>query len=55
MWKIEWFYYLCPLPKKGSQGSADGQFNHIVGIAIDSQDHVYVMDLGNGRMLKFDS
>ena len=41
--------------KWGSKGSANGQFNWPHGIAIDSQDHVYVVDSSNHRIQKFDS
>jgi DNA-binding beta-propeller fold protein YncE len=37
----------------GSQGSADGQFNPIGGIAVDSSNNVYVIDEGNNRIEKF--
>ncbi|MBF0241474.1 MAG: hypothetical protein HQK64_03240, partial [Desulfamplus sp.] len=38
----------------GSQGSGDGQFNNIAGIAV-SDGYVYVVDAGNYRVQKFDT
>jgi len=39
----------------GSRGSSQGQFNMVHGIAIDSQNNVYVADAGNKRIQVFDS
>ena len=39
----------------GSEGSGDGQFKDIHGIAVDSKDNVYVADNGNNRIQVFDS
>jgi hypothetical protein len=36
-------------------GAGDGQFYHPMGIAIDSLDNVYVVDLFTDRVQKFDS
>src|SRR4030042_1741132 len=41
--------------KWGSPGSGDGQFNYPAGVAVDSSGNVYVADLGNHRIQKFDS
>ena len=41
--------------KFGSSGSGDGQFNNINGIAVDTEDNVYVIDSSNGRVQKFDN
>jgi hypothetical protein len=38
----------------GSQGSGQGQFNTVRGIALDSQGNVYVADAGNKRIQVFD-
>lgn len=35
-------------------GSGDGQFNHPQWIDVDSNNNVYVVDLGNNRVEKFD-
>uniref|UniRef100_A0A1X7T0N0 RING-type domain-containing protein n=1 Tax=Amphimedon queenslandica TaxID=400682 RepID=A0A1X7T0N0_AMPQE len=37
----------------GSEGSANGQFNHPYNLAIDSQGLVYVADTNNHRIQKF--
>ncbi len=39
----------------GSQGAGNGEFNIIQGIAIDSNDNVYVADYGNRRIQVFDT
>jgi len=39
----------------GSNGNADGQFNHPRGLAVDASDNLYVVDNGNHRIQKFDS
>lgn len=39
----------------GSAGSGDGQFSNPYGIAMDSQDNLYVADRLNHRVQKFDS
>jgi len=41
--------------KKGLQGSGAGQFNFATGIAVDSSGNVYVKELFNLRVQKFDS
>ena len=38
----------------GSQGVIDGQFSNPVGVAVDSQGFIYVADMGNSRVQKFD-
>ena len=40
--------------KWGSQGSDDGQFYYPYGVDIDSSDNVYVADISNNRIQKFD-
>src|SRR5215216_5826071 len=44
------------LAKWDKQGSGDGQFKSLGfgGLAIDAQDHVFVVDNGNRRIQKFD-
>jgi len=39
----------------GSEGSDDGEFTNPSGITVDSQGYVYVADIGNKRIQKFDS
>lgn len=39
----------------GQRGSEQGQFNTVHGIAIDTQNNVYVADTGNKRIQVFDS
>jgi tripartite motif-containing protein 71 len=39
----------------GTQGDEDGQFVFPTGVAIDSNDKVYVTDQNNGRIQKFTS
>ena len=39
----------------GSSGSGNGQFNDPFGIAIDSSGNIYVVDLINNRVEKFNS
>jgi 4-amino-4-deoxy-L-arabinose transferase-like glycosyltransferase/sugar lactone lactonase YvrE len=39
----------------GKQGSRDGQFEGPRGIAVDAAGNVYVADLGNHRVQKFDA
>jgi DNA-binding beta-propeller fold protein YncE len=41
--------------KWGIKGTGDGQFHNPSGIATDSADNVYVVELGNKRVQKFDS
>ena len=43
------------ITKWGSEGSSDGQFAWLGGIAVDSNGNVYVADSGNERIQKFDS
>jgi len=43
------------ITKWGTEGEGDGQFNFPIGVAVDSSDNVYVADLGNRRIQKFDS
>lgn len=43
------------LLKWGSNGTADGQFNYPVGIAVDSVGNVYETDGDNHRIQKFSS
>jgi tripartite motif-containing protein 71 len=46
---------VCFVTKWGSQGTGDGQFNQLAGVAIDSSNNVYVADASNHRVQKFDS
>jgi len=39
----------------GSQGDNDGQLVFPAGLAIDSEDNIYVTDQNNGRIQKFTS
>ena len=39
----------------GDSGTADGQFNTPLGIAVDSSGNVFVTDFNNGRYQKFDN
>src|ERR1700691_4891903 len=39
----------------GSRGTAQGQFNTLLGIAVDKQGNVYVADSGNKRIQVFDT
>lgn len=39
----------------GILGSGNGQFSFPEGIAIDSSDNIYVVDMGNNRIQKFNS
>ena len=40
--------------KFGSKGTGNGQFNTPYGVAFDDNNHLYVTDVNNGRVLKFD-
>lgn len=44
-----------PLAQWGTFGSAPGQFNTPVGIAVDEQGDIYVADAGNHRIQKLSS
>ena len=37
----------------GSKGSADGQFNHPIGIALDPNENIYICDCDNRRIQIF--
>lgn len=37
----------------GCEGAGDGQFWGVQGVAVDSDDNVYILDRGNLRVLKF--
>jgi streptogramin lyase len=41
--------------KWGSSGTEDGQFHYPYGVAVDSNDNIYVTDVYNYRVQKFDS
>jgi tripartite motif-containing protein 71 len=41
--------------KWGQLGESDGRFVSPMGVAVDSSGNVYVADLGNHRIQKFDS
>jgi DNA-binding beta-propeller fold protein YncE len=41
------------ITKWGSTGTADGQFLHPIGIAINSKGLVYVADINNARVQIF--
>ncbi|HZD82220.1 MAG TPA: 6-bladed beta-propeller, partial [Nitrososphaeraceae archaeon] len=41
--------------KWGTPGSGDGQFITPTALAANSSNHIYVVDLGNNRIQKFDS
>jgi streptogramin lyase len=41
--------------KWGEPGTGDGQFNGLYGVAVDSNDNVYVADSLNNRVQKFNS
>jgi hypothetical protein len=43
------------ITKWGSKGSGKGQFNMPYSLAVDSSSNVYVGDLENHRIQKFDS
>ena len=37
----------------GSFGNGDGQFHYPMGISVDSNGNVYVVDSGNNKIQKF--
>jgi DNA-binding beta-propeller fold protein YncE len=39
--------------KWGTEGRQDGQVNQPAGLAVDSQDRLYLADLGNSRVQRF--
>ncbi len=39
----------------GTEGRQDGQFSHPAGLAMDSHDRLYVADVGNNRIQRFDT
>ena len=41
--------------KWGSRGTGDGQFSAPQGVAVDSSNNVYVVDVNNDRVQKFNS
>jgi tripartite motif-containing protein 71 len=41
------------LTQWGTQGSGDGQFDRVWGVAVDASGSVYVPDFGNHRVQKF--
>ncbi len=41
------------LAQWGQEGSDEGQFDFLGGVAVDSQGIVYVVDTGNHRIQKF--
>ena len=43
------------LAKWGSSGTGSSKFDRARGVALDSNDNVYVVDSGNTRIQKFDS
>jgi tripartite motif-containing protein 71 len=43
------------LLKWGDEGTGNGQFKAPEGLAIDSPDNVYVADIENANIQKFDS
>jgi sugar lactone lactonase YvrE len=43
------------ISKLGGLGSAEGEFNSVTGIAIDSQGNIYTADYSNSRIQKFSS
>ena len=43
------------ITKWGTEGTGDGQFYDSDGIAVDSENNVYVTDWGNDRVQKFDN
>ncbi len=38
------------IKKWGSHGSGNGQFDSLQNLAVDSSNHVYVVDQGNNRV-----
>lgn len=45
----------CSTPGFCAPGSANGQLNDPYGIAVDANDNLYVAEVGNKRVQKFDS
>ncbi len=43
------------IKKWGSNGTGNGQFDSPINIAIDSADNVYITDMWDNRVQKFDS
>jgi len=37
----------------GKSGTASGEFNQPIGIAVDNEGYVYISDSGNNRIQKF--
>ncbi|HAV42444.1 TPA: hypothetical protein DCX15_00305 [bacterium] len=41
------------ITKWGSEGTGEGQFNWLAGIAVDSAGNVYVTEANNSSLQKF--
>lgn len=54
-WIQQFNKYGALLATWGSYGSADGQFNNPLGVAVDAAGNVYVADANNNRIQKFNS
>jgi len=50
----EWRLELLTTIGSGQVGTAPGEFNYPSGIDVDSEDNLYVLDLSNSRIQKFD-